>query len=68
MATLKKKTARIKGYHIFGTKNACAVDVLYRGRLLKGFEGLRSEESEMREKARAWAVTSGFTHISHQVN
>lgn len=65
---MKTKTARIVGYHVFGTKTTCAVDVLYRGRVLRGSLGRRSEETALRTAAENWAKQQGFTHVVHVVN
>lgn len=60
---MKTKTARIVGYHVFGTKSACSVDVLYRGRVLWSKIDHRSDETTLRTAAENWAKSQGFTHV-----
>jgi hypothetical protein len=54
------KTATIRTNHVFGTKNTFCSDVLYRGRLIKTFNGDTAQN--LTNAARAWAFANGFTH------
>ena len=54
------KTATVRIYHIFGTKNEFCADVMYRGRLLRYFYG--EGPQALCDKARAFAHAQGYTH------
>lgn len=54
------KTATIKIYHIYGTKNGIAADVTYKGKLLVCFDGHDIQSLESR--ARVWARNRNYTH------
>lgn len=58
---MAKKTATLHKYVIYGTKSGLCVDILYRGRLLKYFDGETNEELAIVEKAKLWAFYQGFT-------
>jgi len=55
------KTAKIRVYHVFGTKSHFAADIFYRGKLRAFFEG-RGNLQIYTDKAQAWAHANGFTH------
>ena len=57
------KTATIRVNHIFGTRAGLCADIIYRGRLLKYFDG--EDSKSLIEAARAWAQGQGFTHIKY---
>jgi len=54
------KTATIKIYHIYGTKNGLSADVTYRGKLLVCFDGHDAQVLE--SLARIWARNRSYTH------
>ena len=55
------KTATIRVYHVFGTKKQTSADVLYRGKVLKFFEGIDTPQKYL-EMARQWSHQNGFSH------
>ena len=55
------KTATIRVYHVFGTKNQTSADVVYRGRVLRFFEGIDTPQKYL-DMARQWAYNNGFSH------
>lgn len=57
------KTATIRIYHVFGTRKQTAADVLYRGRVLRFFEGIDTPQKYL-DLARTWAHDNGFTHTN----
>lgn len=54
------KTATIKIYHIYGTKNGIAADVTYKGKLLVCFDGHGVQS--LKSMARVWARNRSYTH------
>jgi hypothetical protein len=54
------KTATVRTYPIFGTRNGFCTDVLYRGRILYSF--CIGTANEQHNQARQWAFNRGFTH------
>jgi len=54
------KTATIKIYHIYGTKNGFSADVSYRGKLLVCFDG--RDVHILENMARIWARNRNYTH------
>lgn len=57
----KQKTATIRVYHVYGTRNTVAADVSYRGRHLH-CEIANDTPQALCDAARKWAHERGFTH------
>jgi len=57
---MKRKTATIRIYPIFGCKSDAA-DVFYRGKLIYALEG-KNMAQHLLNAAQAWAKDHGFTH------
>lgn len=57
---MARKTATITIYHIFGTARDHVVDVRYRGKLVRSYDGVIPQE--LGDKAWTWARDNGFTH------
>ena len=55
------KTATLSAYHVYGSSNAYAVDVKYKGKILKSFSG--ETVQRMETDAKTWALKNGFTKI-----
>ena len=55
----KTKTATIRVNHIFGTKNSFCADVMYRGKVLRSFDG--HVPQDLCNSSRTWAHNQGFT-------
>lgn len=55
------KTAKLKIYPMWGTPQNLVVQLSYRGRVLKYFDGHKSTLSLLLGKAHAWAKNQGFT-------
>ena len=55
------KTATIRVYEMFGTRNSFCVDAMYRGKVL--FSKMQNgNPQELCDIARRWAHSNGFTH------
>ena len=55
------KTAKIEIYLMYGTFNSYACEILYREKVLFGFEG--KHLGNLVKGAKDWATTQGFTHF-----
>ena len=58
---MKNKTASIIIYPMYGSKGH-AVDLMYRGAVLHGLMGEKSDIGAMIQKAHNWAMNQGFTN------
>lgn len=58
------KHASITTYQMWGTPQNLVVQVNYRGRVLKYFDGHKSTLPELFGKAVTWAKNQGFTHFT----
>lgn len=57
------KTATIKIYHIYGTRNEYCAEVFYRGQLLNCAYGMRHDDTGL--ICARWALKNGFTHLKY---
>lgn len=55
------KTATVRTYHVYGTKNSTCTDVSYREKILKSIAGETPNDSH--NKGILWAKSNGFSHI-----
>ena len=56
------KTVTLNAYHPWGS-SATAIDLEYRNKTIKHFEG--HDYDTLYKMAKAWALVQGFTHYAH---
>ncbi len=63
---MKTKTATIRHYEMYGTRGEYSVEVIYRGKILREWQG-QYNERELIGQAASWARTIGkFNRVSFE--